>query len=57
MYYVLYEYYTEYNQFEGIWSKDWESFPTIKKALKFISVIKSQANYKNISEILVTVAK
>lgn len=36
MYYVLFQSYTEYNQFEGYWSKDWATFKRKSSAEAFI---------------------
>ncbi len=47
-YYVLYEFYHEYTQFEGSWGKDWIGFDTVGKAEDFIKGIKPGSDYRNI---------
>ena len=48
MYYVLYEEYSEYNQFEGSWDKDWKSFNTEKEAIDYVLSIQKNHNYHNV---------
>jgi viroplasmin and RNaseH domain-containing protein len=35
-YYVIYQTYTEYNQFEGDWSTDFHKFESFEEAQRFI---------------------
>ena len=41
MYYVIYERYDEYNQFEGRWLKDWDIFDSLKAARDFMDELES----------------
>lgn len=34
-FYVIYDYYTEYNQFEGFWDKEYKEFDSYQEAQKF----------------------
>lgn len=47
-YYVLYRYYSEYNQFEGSWDKDWDSFDSEEEAKDFMKRLKDNSNYRDL---------
>lgn len=47
MYYVIYERYNEYNQFEGRWLYDVEEFRDIYEAHSFISDHQNNSDYRN----------
>lgn len=43
-YYVIYQDYTEYNQFEGDWSTQFKTFNSRKEAEKWIKDVKGNGN-------------
>jgi len=47
-YYILYESYCDYTQFEGQWSLEHETFPTIEKTRKKIESLKESGNIRNV---------
>ena len=48
--YVIYEFYNEYNQFEGSWDNCVKTFTSIPAANKWIKMVKSivSGDYKNV---------
>lgn len=46
-FYVIYERYSEYNQFEGVWDYCFETFKSIEAAKEFIKDNKQDSNYRN----------
>lgn len=46
--YVIYEFYSEYNQFEGSWDKDRNAYDNVEKAETFVAEVKKNSNYRNI---------
>lgn len=48
MYYVIYKYYTEYNQFEGIWDLQMKKCESYSKIRKWIKDNKNNSNIKDI---------
>jgi hypothetical protein len=46
-FYVFYEYYSEYNQFEGSWEKDWAVFDGSEDAQGFIDSHTDNSDYRN----------
>lgn len=57
IYYVVYEKYSEYNQFEGYWVLDIEEFSDFSKAQKFKDNISKSYNYRKIIGPLTEVEK
>lgn len=47
-YYVLYQEYSEYNQFEGEWITAYETFSSMNAAKKYITFLKKNNNYRRI---------
>lgn len=47
-FYVIYDSYTEYDQFSGDWAIKYKSFKTLKKCEEFINEIKLIDDYKDI---------
>lgn len=47
-YFVLYEEFDEYNQFEGSWNKTWNEFDSLDDAERFIDSISVCSDYRNI---------
>ena len=47
-YYVIYSYFSEYNQFEGNWDVRFETFKTKESALKWIESVKNDGNFKQL---------
>jgi len=47
-YFVTYEYYTEYNQFEGSWDTRKETFSSLPKAREWIKHAKKSNDIKKI---------
>jgi hypothetical protein len=48
IYYVLYEQYTEFNQFEGGWDLNMETFKSIGAAQMFMNKVKDSSNYRTV---------
>ena len=48
-YIVTYQWYTEYNQFEGSWDWNVDKFTSLIKAEAFIKSIEKNGNFRNIS--------
>jgi len=47
-YIVIFEEYSDYNQFEGSWDKDWSFFAKLKEAEVFAANLKGNHNYRNV---------
>lgn len=56
-YYVIYQDYTEYNQFEGSWSTQFKIFNSRKEAEDWIKAVKSNNNIKDVIGPLTRVIK
>ena len=56
-YYVVYEEYAEYNQFEGTWDLCLKKFKSVNKALAFIDQIEGNPNYRKCTRPLVPLVK
>jgi hypothetical protein len=56
-YYVIYQDYTEYNQFEGDWSTQFKTFNSCKEAEKWIKDVRSNSDIKDVIGPLTRVVK
>jgi hypothetical protein len=45
---VIFEEYSEYNQFEGGWTKEFRFFTKDKEAIEYIEILKSNPIYRDI---------
>lgn len=54
-YYVVYQSYTEYNQFEGDWESCYSEFDSLKEASDWIKAVKKDTDLKDIIGPLVKV--
>lgn len=52
MFYLLFKEYSEYNQFEGSWDKNWRSFDTLDEANTTKYAMESSADYCEVSPVL-----
>ena len=52
MYYIFYEYYTEYNQFEGSWDWRVEKMRSYNKIKELQKSLKKSSDYRSVSQIL-----
>ena len=56
-FYIVYEHFDEFNQFEGVWNAGWEKFGSLKKAVEEQKLMKKNTNYRKVSNILVSFNK
>lgn len=49
MYFVIYKWYSEYNQFEGSWDWQVDKFDSLKKAKSMVESLKENSDAKNVT--------